>query len=141
MDRGEGRADSLLTHSAPEQYEEQSEGVEDVVGRHPEHELEIEGVELRDEEENRDAEDRHPPLEARQRVPRELNPAVRRKLTNEGSVLIGTLTNKGSVLGSQGPMSSNHLAEESFDFAPESGNLIQSSPVIFSHSEISGNGN
>ena len=47
---GEGRADSLLTHSAPEQYEEQSEGVEDVVGRHPEHELEIEGVELRDEE-------------------------------------------------------------------------------------------
>ena len=78
---------TLLTHSAPEQYEEQSEGVEDVVGRHPEHELEIEGVELRDEEEDRDAEDRHPPLEARQRVPRELDPAVRRKLTNEGSVL------------------------------------------------------
>ena len=82
---------ALLTHSAPEQYEEQSEGVEDVVGRHPEHELEIEGVELRDEEQDRDAEDRHPPLEARQRVPRELDPAVRRKLTNEGSVLNGDL--------------------------------------------------
>ena len=37
-------------------------------------------------------------------------------------------------------MFSIHLAEESFNFAPESGNLIQSSPVIFSHSEISGKG-
>ena len=107
MDRGEGRVDSLLTHSAPEQYEEQSEGVEDVVGRHPEHELEIEGVELRDEEEDRDAEDRHPPLEARQRVPRELDPAVRRKLT-----------------------------EETLDLSPESGSLIEGPPVVRLHTQI-----
>ena len=73
-----------------------------MVGGNPEDELEIERVELRDQEEDGDAQDRHPPLEAAQRVPRELDPAVRRKLTNEGSVLIGTLTNEGSVLESQG---------------------------------------
>ena len=71
-----------LTDGAPEQDEEKSDGVENVVGRNPQDELEIEGVELRDEKEDGNAQDGHPPLEAAQRIPRELNPAVRRKLTN-----------------------------------------------------------
>ena len=48
-----------------------------MVGRNPEDKLEIEGVELSDEEEDSDAEDGHPSLKAGQRVPCELNPAMR----------------------------------------------------------------
>ena len=54
-----------------------------MVRGHPEDKLEIESVKLRDEKEDGDAEDGHPPLKAAQRIPRELNPAVRRKLTNK----------------------------------------------------------
>ena len=53
-----------------------------MVWGNPKDKLEIEGVKLRDEKEDGDAQDGHPPLEAAQRIPRELNPAVRRKLTN-----------------------------------------------------------
>ena len=65
-----------LTDSSPEQYKEKSDWVEDMIGRHPEDKLEIESVELGDEEEDGDAEDGHPPLKTRQRVPGELYPAV-----------------------------------------------------------------
>ena len=79
-----------------------------MVGGNPENKLEIEGVELCDEEEDGDAEDGHPPLEAGQGVPSELYPPVRRELT-----------------------------KESFDFTPECWDLIQSSPVVGLHSQIS----
>ena len=42
-----------------------------------EHEFEVEGVELREQKDEDDAEDRQPPLQRRQRVPGELDPAVR----------------------------------------------------------------
>ena len=45
----------MLTHSTPQENKEESDGVEDVVGGNPQNELEIEGVELRDEEEDGDA--------------------------------------------------------------------------------------
>ena len=79
-----------------------------MVGGNPENKLEIEGVELCDEEEDGDAEDGHPPLEAGQGVPGELYPPVRRELT-----------------------------KESFDFTTECWDLIQSSPVVGLHSQIS----
>ena len=78
-----------------------------MVWRNPEDKLEIEGVELGDEEEDGDAQDGHPPLEAAQRVPRELDPAVWRKLT-----------------------------EETLDLSPESGNLIEGPPVVSLHAQI-----
>ena len=40
-------------------------------------EFEVEGVELREQKDEDDAEDRQPPLQRRQRVPGELDPAVR----------------------------------------------------------------
>ena len=39
----------ILTHGAPQEDEEQSDGVEDVVGGHPEDKLEIERVESIDQ--------------------------------------------------------------------------------------------
>ena len=66
----------MLTHSTPQENKEESDGVENVVWRNPEDELEIEGVELGDKKEDDDADDGDPALEAGQRVPGELNPAV-----------------------------------------------------------------
>ena len=97
----------LLTDGAPQQDQEESDGVENVVGGNPEDELEIEGVELGDQEENDDADDGDPPLKTGQRVPGELNPAVRRKLT-----------------------------EESLDFPSKGWDLVESSPVVGLHAEI-----
>ena len=96
-----------LTDGAPEQDEEKSDGVENVVGRNPQDELEIEGVELGDQKENDDADDGDPPLETGQRVPGEFNPAVRRKLT-----------------------------KESLDFSSKCWNLVEASPVVGLHAEI-----
>ena len=97
----------LLTDGAPQQDEEEPDGVENVVGRNPEDELEIEGVELGDQKENDDTDDGDPPLKTGQRVPGELNPAVRRK-----------------------------LSKESLDFPSKGWNLVESSPVVGLHAEI-----
>ena len=78
-----------------------------MIGRNPQDELEIEGVELRDQEENDDADDGDPPLKTGQRVPGELNPAVRRKLT-----------------------------EESLDFPSKGWDFVESPPVVGLHAEI-----
>ena len=80
-----------------------------MVGGNPEDKLEIERVELRDEEEDGDAQDGHPPLEAAQRVPRELDPAVWRKLT-----------------------------KETLDLSSKRGNLIEGPPVVSLHTQIPG---
>ena len=79
-----------------------------MVWRNPEDELEIECVELRDEEENGDAEDGHPPLEAGQGVPGKLDPSMRRKLT-----------------------------KEPLDLPSECWNLVKASPVVGLHAEVS----
>ena len=80
-----------------------------MIWRDPEDELEIECVELGDEEEDDDADDGHPPLKAGERVPCELDPAVRRKLTQE-------------------PL---HLPSEGRD-------LVESPPVVGLHAQIPG---
>ena len=97
----------ILTYGSPQQNKEESDRIEDVIWRDPEDKLEIESVELRDEEEDDDADDGHPPLKAGERVPGELNPAVRRKLT-----------------------------KKSFDFPSECWNLVQSPPVVCLHTEV-----
>ena len=102
----------MLTHSTPQENKEESDGVEDVVGGNPQNELEIEGVELRDEEEDGDAQDGHPPLEAGQGIPRELYPAVW-----------------------------GELAKEPLDLASEGGDLIESPPVVGLHTQVPGNRN
>ena len=81
-----GEIFKILTHGTPQEYKEQSDWVENVVGGNPEDKLEIEGVKLRDQKEDGDAQDGHPALEAAQRIPRELNPTVRRKLINRKSM-------------------------------------------------------
>ena len=99
----------ILTHSTPQENKEQSDRVEYVVGGNPEDKLEIERVELRNEEQDGDAQDGHPPLEAAQRVPRELYPAVWRKLT-----------------------------KETLDLSSKCRNLIKSPPVVSLHAQIPG---
>ena len=99
----------LLTHGTPQENKEQSDRVEYVVGGNPEDKLEIERVELRNEEQDGDAQDGHPPLEAAQRVPRELYPAVWRKLT-----------------------------KETLDLSSKCRNLIKSPPVVSLHAQIPG---
>ena len=62
---------------APQQHEEEPQPVDPVLGRPPQHELQVERVELRQEEEEDDAQDGQPTLQGRERVPGELDPAVR----------------------------------------------------------------
>ena len=76
-----------LTDSAPEEDEEKPDWIEDVVWRNPEGKLEVEGVELSDEKPNDEADNGHPPLKTRQRVPSKLNPPMRRKLSKESLYL------------------------------------------------------
>ena len=97
----------LLTDGPPKQEEEKSDGIEDVIVRNPEDELEIESVKLGDQKEKDDADDGDPALKAGQGVPGEFNPAVRRE-----------------------------LAKESLDFPPEGWNLVETSPVVGLHAEV-----
>ena len=50
-----------LTYSSPEENEEQSDGIEEMVGWNPEDELEVERVQLCDQEASDQANDREPP--------------------------------------------------------------------------------
>ena len=68
---------------APQQHEEEPQPVDPVLGRPPQHELQVERVELRQEEEEDDAQDGQPTLEGRQRVPGELDPALRAAMDGE----------------------------------------------------------
>ena len=107
VSNGGYRATTVLTHGTPQEDEEQSDGVENVIGGNPQDELQVEGVELGDEEENDDADDGDPPLKTGQWVPGEFNPAMRRKLT-----------------------------KESLDFPSECRDLVETSPVVGLHAEI-----
>ena len=62
---------------APQEHEEEPQPVDPVLGGPPQHELQVERVELGEEEEEHDAQDGQPPLKGREGVPGELDPAVR----------------------------------------------------------------
>ena len=62
---------------APQQHEEEPQPVDPVLGGPPQNELQVKCVELREEEEEHDAQDGQPSLQGRERVPRELDPAIR----------------------------------------------------------------
>ena len=88
----------------------------------PEHELEVEGVELGDEEEEDDAEDGQPTLEGGQRLPLEFNPAVRaveREKRGLQSVVNGRLV-----------VTIPELCHDSLDLAPVRGDVPKPAPVI-----------
>ena len=59
---GRSMMDMGITYSSPEKDEEEPDGVEEMVGRHPEHELQVEGVQLRDQEAGDEADDSEPPV-------------------------------------------------------------------------------
>lgn len=86
-------------HGAPQQHEEEPQPVDPVLGGPPQDELQVKCVELREEEEEHDAQDSQPSLEGREGIPCELDPAIRAVRVGRMWIKMGDKRYRGAQKG------------------------------------------